>query len=115
MRSTVRQSCSTQLVYEEARDDTNWYDFLAPQLRAFQTEAVSAVGRMWTGVVLANASDAAVLRGMQAAPQALSPVVGFSGFNLRPCYPYTAIPAVSIGLICESAPFFLPIESETEL
>jgi hypothetical protein len=90
-----------QLVYQDARDDTNWYDFLQPQLSMFMTEAISMVGREWAQMVLRNASDPTTLRNMQAVPQALSPAVGFSQYNLRPFYPYVAIPAVSIGLICK--------------
>jgi hypothetical protein len=91
-----------QLVFTDSRDDTMWYDFLLPQLSTFMTEVTSKVGQEWTKLVLQNASDPTILKNIQAAPQALSPAVGFSQFNLRPFYPYTAIPAVSIGLICES-------------
>jgi hypothetical protein len=52
--------------------------------------------------VLKNASNAAALTNIQAVPQAVNPAIGFSEFNLRPFYPYTGIPAVSIGLICKS-------------
>jgi hypothetical protein len=91
-----------QLVYQDARDETNWYDFILPQISIFQTQATSMVWQMWARMVLRNASDPAVLAGLQAAPQAISPVNGFSEFNLRPFFPYTSIPAVSIGLICKS-------------
>lgn len=91
-----------QLIYQDARDDTNWYDFLSPQLNMFMTEATSMIGQQWAQMVLKNASDPIILRNIQAVPQALSPAVGFSQYNLRPFYPYVAIPAVSIGLICES-------------
>lgn len=91
-----------QLIYQDARDDTNWYDFLAPQLNTFMTEATSTIGQRWAQMVLTNASDPTILQNIQAVPQALSPAVGFSQFNLRPFYPYVAIPAVSIGLICKS-------------
>lgn len=94
-----------QLVYQDSRDDTNWYDFLQPQLSMFMTEATSMVGREWAQMVLRNASNPTILRNMQAVPQALSPAVGFSQYNLRPFYPYTTIPAVSIGLICKSLHF----------
>lgn len=91
-----------QLIYQDARDDTNWYDFLSPQLNMFMTEATSMIGQRWAQMVLRNASDPTILRNIQAVPQALSPAVGFSQYNLRPFYPYVAIPAVSIGLICKS-------------
>lgn len=91
-----------QLVYQDARDDTNWYDFMAPLITQFMTQAQSQVGQKWAGMVLQNASDAGRLSRIQAVPQAVNPAIGFSEFNLRPFYPYTGIPAVSIGLICKS-------------
>lgn len=90
-----------QLVYQDSRDDTNWYDFMLPIVSQFMTQAQSQVGQRWAGMVLQNASDAAALANIQAVPQAVNPAIGFSEFNLRPFYPYTGIPAVSIGLICE--------------
>ena len=90
-----------QLVYQDARDDTNWYDFMLPILSQFMTQAQSMVGKEWAGMVLKNASDSAVLANIQKVPQAVNPAIGFSEFNLRPFFPYTGIPAVSIGLICE--------------
>jgi hypothetical protein len=68
----------------------------------FMTEVTSRVGQEWSRMVLQNASNPTILRNIQAAPQALSPAVGFSQYNLRPFYPYTAIPAVGIGLIVSS-------------
>jgi hypothetical protein len=91
-----------QLVYQDSRDDTNWYDFMLPIISAFQTQAQSQVGEKWAKMVLQNASDSSALANIQAVPQALNPAIGFSEFNLRPFYPYTSIPAVSIGLICKS-------------
>jgi hypothetical protein len=91
-----------QLVYQDSRDDTNWYDFMLPIISQFQTQAQSQVGKMWAQMVLQNASNPAALTNIQAVPQAVNPAIGFSEFNLRPFYPYTGIPAVSIGLICKS-------------
>jgi hypothetical protein len=90
-----------QLIFQDARDDTNWYDFMLPLLSTFMTEAQSMVGQQWASMALQQASNPTTLANMQAAPQAINPAIGFSEFNLRPFYPYTAIPAVSIGLICE--------------
>ena len=90
-----------QLVYQGSRDDTNWFNFIAPTISKFQTEAQTMVGKQWTSMVLQNASNPATLSNMQNAPQALSPAIGFSEFNLRPFYPHTSTPAVSIGLICK--------------
>lgn len=90
-----------QLVYQDSRDDTNWFDFIFPIISSFMTEATSQVGQQWARMALENASDPTILANLQAAPQALSPAIGFSEFNLRPFFPYTGIPAVSIGLICK--------------
>ena len=90
-----------QLVFQDSRDDTNWYDFMLPLISQYMTEAQSTVGKQWANMVLQNASSSTTLARMQRVPQALNPAIGFSQFNLRPFLPYTAIPAVSIGLICK--------------
>lgn len=105
-----------QLVYEDSRDDTNWYDFINPLITQFQTEATSMVGEQWARQVLQNATTNQTLaRNIAQVPQAISPAIGFSMYNLRPFYPYVTIPAVSIGLIYLiiisffSFSFYLPI------
>lgn len=105
-----------QLVYIDSRDDTNWYDFMLPIMSEFMTEATSMVGQKWTQEVMQNATtDTALVRNAARVPQALSPAIGFSQFNLRPFYPYQVIPSVSIGLIYLiiisffSFAFYLPI------
>ncbi|KAK3627717.1 hypothetical protein LTR56_019062 [Elasticomyces elasticus] len=105
-----------QLTYLDSRDETNWYDFIFPQISSFMTEATSMVGEQWTQMVLQNATnDATFLTNVARVPQALSPAIGFSQFNLRPFYPYQIIPSVSIGLIYLiilsffSFAFYLPI------
>lgn len=70
------------------------------QKSACLPEAVSMVGRKCAGMVLQNVSDPTTLANIQAAPQAVSPAIRFSKFNLRPFYPYTSIPAINISLIC---------------
>jgi hypothetical protein len=107
-----------QLIYQDSRDDTNWYDFILPILSTYMTEAQSMVGKQWAQQVLRNASDSTTLQNMQAVPQAINPAIGFSQFNLRPFFPYTGIPAVSIGLIYLiiisffSFSFYLPIHMQ---
>lgn len=91
-----------QLVYQDARDDTNWFDFMFPIISPLLTQAQSQVGKRWASMVLQNASDAGTLERIGRVPQAVNPAIGFSEYNLRPFYPYTSIPAVSIGLICKS-------------
>lgn len=89
-----------QLVYQDARDDTNWFDLMNPILSAFQTEAQSMVGSEWAGMVLQNATTNTTLRdNIARVPQAINPAIGFSQFNLRPFYPYQTIPVVSVTLI----------------
>ncbi|KAJ4368211.1 hypothetical protein N0V83_006567 [Neocucurbitaria cava] len=107
-----------QLVFQDARDDTNWYDFMLPIISPFMTQAQSMVGKEWARMVMQNASDPATLTNIQAVPQAINPAIGFSEFNLRPFFPYTGIPAVSIGLIYLiiisffSFSFYLPIHMQ---
>jgi len=60
-------------------------------------------------------TDSTLIRNAAQVPQALSPAIGFSMYNLRPFYPYQIIPSVSIGLIYLiiisffSFAFYLPI------
>lgn len=92
-----------QLVFTDSRDDTNWYDFIYPLLSMLLTQIASSVGQQWATTALQMAStDATVLANLQTVPQAISPAIGFSMYNLRPFYPYQTIPAVSVGLICKS-------------
>ena len=105
-----------QLVFIDSRDDTNWYDFIYPLLSTFLTQATAAVGEQWTKTVMQNATtDTTLVSNAARVPQALSPAIGFSQYNLRPFYPYTTIPAVSVGLIYLiivsffSFSFYLPI------
>lgn len=105
-----------QLVFVSSRDDTNWSDLIFPKIAEFVTEATARVGQQWAAQVLQNAqNDQTVLDNLANAPQALSPAIGFSQYDLRPFLPYTAIPAVSIGLIYLiivaffSFTFYLPI------
>ncbi|KAG2164500.1 hypothetical protein D6C86_07485 [Aureobasidium pullulans] len=105
-----------QLIYQSARDDTSWYDFMLPLISQFQTEATSMVGQQWARMVLQNATtDQTLARNIANVPQAVSPAIGFSEYDLRPFYPYTAIPATTIGLIYLiilsffSFAFYLPI------
>lgn len=91
---------------------------MLPFLSTFMIEAQSMVGQQWAQLALQNASQPTTLANMQAAPQAFNPTIGFSQYNLRPLYPYTGIPAVSIGLIYLiilsffSFSFYLPIHMQ---
>ena len=102
-----------QLVYVQARDQDTYSSYILPHLNALQTELTSKFGSMWTQQTLRNSSIP--ISNLQAAPQALSPAIGFSQYNLRPFTPAVTTPAVTIGLIYLiiiaffSFSFFLPI------
>ena len=102
-----------QTVYVQARDQDIYLQNIIPQLNALQTEVTSKFGQMWAKQTLLNTSIP--LTNLQAAPQALSPAIGFSQYNLRPFTPSVTTPAVTIGLIYLiiiaffSFSFFLPI------
>lgn len=108
-----------QLVYIDSRDDTNWYDFIYPIIAPFMTQATTMVGEAWTKQVMQEAANnRTLLTNLATVPQALSPGIGFSEYNLRPFYPYQVIPATTIGLIYLiiisffSFAFYLPIHCE---
>ncbi|KAF9638605.1 putative mnng and nitrosoguanidine resistance protein [Lasiodiplodia theobromae] len=104
-----------QVTYVEARDETTWHNYIQPLLDQFIIQATTTASRRWASAALQNASDPAVLANLRAAPQALSPAIGFSRYNLRPFYPYVAEPTVTIALIYLiiisffSFSFYLPI------
>ena len=102
-----------QIIYVQARDQTTYDSYVMPQLAMLQTQITARFGSMWTRQTLENTSIP--ISNLQAAPQALSPAIGFSQYNLRPFTPAAATPAVTIGLIYLiiiaffSFSFFLPI------
>ncbi|KAI4228650.1 MAG: hypothetical protein L6R36_001506 [Xanthoria steineri] len=102
-----------QVIYVQARDESSYYNYIIPQLNALETQITSKFGQMWTGMVLQNTTIPR--ENLQRVPQALSPAIGFSQFNLRPFTPAVATPAVTIGLIYLiilsffSFSFYLPI------
>ena len=86
-----------QIVYVQARDETTYANYITPQLNQFAVQVQSQFGEQWIRQVLSNnALDPATY---QRAPQALSPAIGVSTYNLRPFGPPQATPAVTIGLI----------------
>ena len=102
-----------QTIWVEARDQDTINSYVLPSLTKLQTEVTSQFGQTWTGTVLHNTSIPRT--NLQAAPQALSPAIGFSMYSLRPFSPAVTTPAVTIGLIYLiiiaffSFTFFLPI------
>jgi hypothetical protein len=107
---------AAQFIYNEARDETTYSNYIAPMVTQLQTQIRSQFGEKWASQVLSNTSLSRA--SFARAPQALSPAIGFSTYNLRPFFPYTATPAVSIGLIYLiiiaffSFSFFLPIHTK---
>ncbi|KAK5079123.1 hypothetical protein LTR64_002456 [Lithohypha guttulata] len=107
---------AAQIVYVQARDETTYANYILPQVQQFQTMVTTMVGSQWTSQVLGDASLNPAT--YSTVPQALSPAIGFSTFNLRPFLPTTATPAVTIGLIYLiilaffSFGFYLPIYSQ---
>nr|POE74047.1 nitrosoguanidine resistance protein sng1 [Quercus suber] len=105
-----------QMVYVQARDARNYANYILPMMNVFMTEATSMFGEQWAQTTLQSAtSDDTLLQNLAAVPQAISPAIGFSRFNLRPFYPTQATPAETIGLIYLiilsffSFAFYLPI------
>ena len=88
---------AAQIVYVQAREENTHASYVTPQLAALQTQLASMLGEKWVAPTLANASIPRA--NLQRAPQALSPAVSFSMYNLRPFTPPVAVPAVTIGLI----------------
>ena len=103
---------AAQVIYVQARDQTTYDSYIAPQLAMLQTQITSKFGQMWTKMTLQD--NSIPVTNLQAAPQALSPAIGFSQFNLRPFNPAVTTPSVTIGLIYLiiisffSFSFFLP-------
>ena len=105
-----------QIVYIQARDQTTYSEYIIPQLNSLQSEIISKFGALWVKRVLSNNSISRTT--LAKVPQALSPAIGFSQFNLRPFTPSVTTPAVTVGLIYLiiiaffSFLFFLPIHTK---
>jgi hypothetical protein len=91
-------SSAGQVIYVEARDTSAINTYIHPEIAAFQTAAAASISAAWTREVMRNFT-ASTLANIQAAPQVLSPAVGFETINLRPFGPPTVTPAVTVGLI----------------
>lgn len=102
------------IVYNSARDQTTSSSYIVPSLTALQKRVINEFGRAWIGHLLRNNISTADMN-MDVAPQAISPGIQFTVYDLRPFGPPVATPAVSIGLIYLiiisffSFTFFLPI------
>ena len=106
---------AAQIIYVQARDQDTFANYITPQLNQLQVQAASMVGQKFTAQVLANPQISR--QNLAKVPQALSPAIGFSVFNLRPFTPAVATPSVTVGLIYLiilaffSVPFFMPIHT----
>ncbi|KAF2266275.1 hypothetical protein CC78DRAFT_459613 [Lojkania enalia] len=120
LQAAVRQGNSSydplgacQIIYNSARDQTTAASYIVPSMTMVQKIVVSNFGRTWIGHLLQN--NSLVDLNLESAPQAVSPGVEFTIYDLRPFGPPVATPAVSIGLIYLiilsffSFTFFLPI------
>lgn len=107
---------AAQIVYIQAREEATYANYILPQVQQYQTQVTSQFGQQWARQVLTSTTyDPATYSN---APQAISPAIGFSTYNLRPFAPPAATPAVTIGLIYLiilaffSFGFYLPIYSK---
>lgn len=102
-----------QIILNSARDQGTASSYIVPGIIAVQKIAVSNFGRAWVTHLLQNSSASDL--NLDVAPQAISPGIEFTQYDLRPFGPPIATPAVSIGLIYLiilsffSFTFFLPI------
>lgn len=73
---------AAQIITNQARDIESYNQYITPVLTRIASDISFAFGRAWTSDVLTNATLAQNV--YANAPQALSPGIGFSEFNLRP-------------------------------
>jgi len=103
-----------QIIYNSARDQTTSSTYILPSLSGLQKQIVSVFGRTWINHLLQSNISSSDMH-MDVSPQAISPGIEFTVYDLRPFGPPIATPAVSIGLIYLivisffSFTFFLPI------
>lgn len=86
-----------QVIYVSARDQTTIPAFVVPQLNSFESAIANHFGTSWAQSLLQN--DSVPRSTLEMVPQALSPAIGFTTFDLRPFGPSLITPAVSIHLI----------------
>lgn len=104
---------AAQIIYLSARDQNTIPTYVVPELTALEMAVTSQFGASWTKSLMQNSTITRA--NLAAVPQALSPAIGFTTFDLRPFGPANVTPAVSIGLIYLiiiaffSFTFFLPI------
>lgn len=103
-----------QIVYNSARDQTTSSSYIVPSMNTLQKRVVTEFGRSWIPYLLQQNLSVTDMH-IDVSPQAISPAIEFTVYDLRPFGPPIATPAVSIGLIYLiiisffSFTFFLPI------
>lgn len=104
---------AAQVIYVSARDQNTIPTYVVPQLTGLEKGITSQFGAQWAQSVMENST---IPRdNLSKVPQAVSPAIGFTTYDLRPFGPANVTPAVSIGLIYLiiiaffSFTFFLPI------
>ncbi|KAL6720337.1 hypothetical protein ACLMJK_002258 [Lecanora helva] len=111
--ATYDPNGAAQIIYVSARDQNTIPTYIVPQLTGLEKAITSQFGAQWAQSVMQNTSIQR--ENLSRAPQALSPGIGFTTYDLRPFGPANVTPAVSIGLIYLiiiaffSFTFFMPI------
>jgi hypothetical protein len=109
--ATYDPAGACQLIYNSARDQTTTSSYVVPSLATLQRRVGATFGHSWIHHLRADFQSLHI----HESPQALSPGIDFTNYDLRPFGPPIAAPAVSIGLIYLiiisffSFTFFLPI------
>ena len=104
---------AAQIIYVSARDQNTIPTYVVPQLTSFESSVTARFGVQWAQAIMQNSTISR--DNLSKSPQALSPAIGFTTYDLRPFGPANVTPAVSIGLIYLiiiaffSFTFFLPI------
>ncbi len=111
--TTYDPNGAAQIIYVSARDQNTIPTYVVPQLNLLEMAVTAQFGTTWTKSIMQNTTIPRA--NLAAVPQALSPAISFTTFDLRPYGPANVTPAVSIGLIYLiiiaffSFTFFLPI------
>jgi hypothetical protein len=106
---------AVQYIIQTARQETNTYSYILPQLQMLTSRFAAKFGAAWSEVLMTNTSLVPLT--MAQASQAVNPGVVPLLIDLRPFGPSTATPAVTVGLIYLiivaffSFAFFLPIHN----
>ncbi|KAI2466104.1 MNNG and nitrosoguanidine resistance protein [Annulohypoxylon bovei var. microspora] len=104
---------AVQFIIMSARQETNYINYIEPQLQNLEMLFTATFGPSWSQSVVSNSSLSRDV--IAQAPAAVNPAVTPLMIDLRPFGPATATPSVTIGLIYLiivaffSFAFFLPI------